>query len=116
MADDNAYFADPARLHSGIRQIESISSLAQAMLKDFVDEVNATKHWPGEDDSFAKQVLPRELKERQGSTDTIQSIADAVVGIADGTTANLRNITETQDGNMDAIRDSGRGAGHHGKH
>jgi hypothetical protein len=116
MSDDNAYYADPARLHSGIRQIETISTFATSMMKDFIDNVNETKTWPGESDSFAKEVQPRELKEREGSSDTVKSISDAVVGIADGTNTNLKNIVGTQDGNMDAIRHSAPGANKHGKH
>ncbi|MEU6353679.1 hypothetical protein ABZ896_30855 [Streptomyces sp. NPDC047072] len=114
MADGNAYFADPGRIQAGVRQVDAISSLAQEMVRDFTSAVNATRDWPGQDDDFAREVKPQEKSERTSVTDTGQAITDAVVGVADGTHANLRNIVGTQSGVLDAIRDSAaNGPGRH---
>ncbi|GAA3875047.1 hypothetical protein ACWDR2_27670 [Streptomyces sp. NPDC003631] len=117
MADENSYFADPARIQGGVRQIDQISSIAREMMRDFVNEVNLTRDWPGTSDSFAKEVVPQEHKERESTSDTGQALADAVVSVADGTTANLKNILTTQGGNLDAIHESsGRGNTTGGRH
>ncbi|MFE9130881.1 hypothetical protein ACFYOF_36610 [Streptomyces sp. NPDC007148] len=117
MADENSYFADPARIQGGVRQIDQISSIAREMMRDFVNELNLTRDWPGTSDSFAKEVVPQEHKERESTSDTGQALADAVVSVADGTTANLKNILTTQGGNLDAIHESsGRGNTTGGRH
>ncbi|MEU8588766.1 hypothetical protein AB0C59_17465 [Streptomyces sp. NPDC048664] len=112
MADnDNSYYADPGRIQGGVRQIDQISSIARDMMRDFVNEVNLTRDWTGTSDSFAKEVAPQEKKEREGASDTGQALADAVLSVADGTTANLKNILTTQSGNLDAIHESGGSRG-----
>lgn len=114
MADGNAYFADPGRIQSGVRQIDEISALAQRMVHEFVADVNRTRDWPGTDDTFAREVQPQEKTERTTVTDTGQSVSDAVVAVADGTHTNLQNIMGTQSGILDAIHDSAvNGPGRH---
>ncbi|SNX66211.1 hypothetical protein SAMN06272735_8057 [Streptomyces sp. TLI_55] len=114
MADGNAYFANPGRIQSGVRQIDEISALARQMVREFVADVNLTRDWPGTDDEFAREVQPQEKSERTTVTDTGQSVSDAVVAVADGTHTNLQNIMGTQSGVLDAIHDSAvNGPGRH---
>lgn len=114
MADGNSYFADTGRIQSGVRQVDHISSLAQEIVRDFVSAVNMTRDWPGVDDDFAKEVAPQEKSERSKVTSTGQSLSDAVVQVANGTTANLSNILNTQGGVLDAIHQSAaNGSGRH---
>ncbi|MCX4402983.1 hypothetical protein OG585_03820 [Streptomyces sp. NBC_01340] len=116
MAEGNSYFADPARIQGGVRQIDQISTIAQEMIRDFVNEVNLTRDWPGTSDSFAREVVPQEKKERDGSADTGQALRDAIVSVANGTTENLKNILTTQGGNLDAIHESSGGGHTGGRH
>lgn len=115
MADPNAYFAEPARIAAGVRQIDRISGLAQDMIRDFLNEVNATRDWPGVNDSFAEQVIPQEKQERELSGDTGQALSTAVAEVAGGTVKNLSNILGTQNGVLDAIH-SQSGGGSAGRH
>ncbi|MFC4034387.1 hypothetical protein ACFO3J_23330 [Streptomyces polygonati] len=103
MTDSDAYFAEPARIAAGVRQIDQISTLAQEMVRDFAAEVNLTRDWPGTDDSFAQQTIPQEKKERQLSGETGQALSDAVSEVAAGTVKNLDNILGTQNNVLDAI-------------
>ncbi|MEU4656101.1 hypothetical protein AB0G32_19490 [Streptomyces sp. NPDC023723] len=103
---DNAYFANPAALASGTRQIQAISNFAVEMINEFVSDVSATADWCGDDDSYAKQMIPQEKKQREGATSTGKALTEAIVGVGDGTLANLKNIVGTQNGNLEAINDS----------
>jgi hypothetical protein len=114
MSDTNAYYAEPARIHAGVRQIDQISTLAQDMLRDFVSAVNLTSDWPGTNDSYAKEAIPQEKKEREAALGTGQALTDSVVGVANGTTTNLSSILSTQSGVLDAIHNSAPGSS--GKH
>ncbi|WP_299531521.1 hypothetical protein [uncultured Streptomyces sp.] len=117
MPEGNAYYAEPGRLQAGARQIDQISALAQEIVHEFVSAVNLTRDWPGTDDSYAKEVLPQEKKEREAALDTGLALSKAVVGVADGTMSNLSNILSTQSGVLDSIRSSSRGGnGNGGKH
>lgn len=119
MTDANAYAADPARIQGGVRQVEQISTAAEAMLREFLSHVNLTRGWPGVDDTFAQANLPNEKKERETVTDTAQAMSGAIVAIAHGTNENLKNIMTTQAGNMAAIHQSAGGDStdvHTGKH
>ncbi|MFE6904682.1 hypothetical protein ACFVFJ_49500 [Streptomyces sp. NPDC057717] len=116
MSDSDSYSADPARIHGGVRQIEQIRGLIQGMMRNFSNEINLTKGWPGTNDSFAENIIPQELKERVGTTNTVQALSEAILSVADGTTGNLKNILGTQDGNLDAILNSSGGGGRSGRH
>ena len=114
MAGRNGYLANPGRLQAWPRQVDAISSLAQEMVRDFVSAVNLTRDWPGHDDEFAREVKPQEKSERESVTDTGQAVTDAIVGVANGTHTNPQNILGTQNGVLDAIRDSAaNGPGRH---
>jgi hypothetical protein len=56
---ENAYSASPPALIAGTRQIEQISRLANEMISEFITDVSSTSHWPGQNDSYAKQMLPQ---------------------------------------------------------
>jgi hypothetical protein len=122
MADGgNNYFADPNRIQSGTREIDQISTFVQNMLEDFTNGAYATAGWTGTSDSLAKQLIPADQKDRQGTTDTARALTQAIVGIARGTETNLKNILATQQGNLDAIHQSappatGGGEGDAGGH
>ncbi|WP_327179800.1 hypothetical protein OG599_33915 [Streptomyces sp. NBC_01335] len=116
MPEGNAYFAEPGRLQAGSRQIDQISALAREIVHDFVSSVNLTRDWPGTDDSYAKEVLPQEQKERKAAVETGVALSDAIVGVADGTLANLGNILSTQSGVLDSIHRSSGSGSHGGKH
>lgn len=103
---DNAYFADPAALASGTRQIQAISNFAVDMINEFIADVSATSDWPGRDDSYAEQMIPQEKKQREGAVSTGTALTEAIVGVGDGTLANLKNILGTQSGNLEAIQSS----------
>ncbi|MFK0120067.1 hypothetical protein [Streptomyces sp. NPDC090994] len=103
---DNAYFANPAALASGTRQIQAISNFAVEMINEFITDVSATADWCGKDDSYAEQMIPQEKKQREGAISTGKALTDAIVGVGDGTLANLKNILGTQGGNLEAIHDS----------
>ncbi|MFJ1967630.1 hypothetical protein ACIO93_03075 [Streptomyces sp. NPDC087903] len=113
MSEGNAYYAEPERLASGVRQIDRISALAHEMLRDFTIGLNATVGWTGRDDSFAQEVVPQDKRERKTAVDTGTSLVDAVVSVADGTLANLDNIRNTQSGVIDSINSAGRRGGRH---
>lgn len=101
----DGYFAEPARIQAGLRHMYSISASMGSMVDDFVVDVRATSDWPGQDDSFAKEVIPQELKERQSSSETALALSDAVNGVAHGTAVNLTSIMSNQNNILDAIRD-----------
>jgi hypothetical protein len=115
---DNAYFANPAALASGTKQIEAISNFAVDAFNEFFRDVAATADWCGKDDSYAKQTIPQEKKQREGAIATGKALTEAIVGVGDGTLANLKNILGTQGGNLEAIHDShidtGNTGGTHG--
>ena len=104
MADSNAYAADTNRLRAAIRQIEQISAMAGDLVRDFAHEVARTQHWPGEDDSFAREVIPSERKERETALETAESVAGASEQIALSTLGNLDNIEGTQLGALEGIQ------------
>jgi len=116
----NAYSASPPALIAGTRQIEQISRLANEMINEFITDVSSTSGWPGYDDSYAEQMRPQEKKQRDGSIDTGSSLSEAIVGVGDGTLANLKSVLGTQNGVLDAIHDSNTGdtgdGSHGGKH
>ena len=74
MSDTNAYYAEPARIQAGVRQIDQISTLAEDMLRDFVSAVNLTSDWPGTNDSYAKQAIPQEKQEREAAVGTMAAL------------------------------------------
>ncbi|MEU6197107.1 hypothetical protein [Streptomyces sp. NPDC047061] len=119
---ENAYSASPPALIAGTRQIEQISRLANEMISEFITDVSATSKWPGHDDSYAKQMLPQEKEQREGSVTTGSSLSEAIVSIGDGTLTNLKSVLGTQSGVLDAIHDSSIDTGdtntgsHNGKH
>ncbi|KAB1140862.1 hypothetical protein F7R91_34565 [Streptomyces luteolifulvus] len=104
MADSNGYIADPNRLRTAIRQIEEISEMARDIVRDFAGEVARTQGWPGRDDSFAREVLPSERKERESALETGENIAGAGEQIALSTLENLDNIEGTQLGALEGIQ------------
>ncbi|MFB7054888.1 hypothetical protein ACFCXT_17435 [Streptomyces vinaceus] len=106
MPEGDVYYAEPGQIQAGVRQIDQISALVRDIARDFLSEVNAVSDWPGRDDEFAREVLPKEKEERETASSTISSIEEAVVEIANGTHDNLRNIIGTQDGALDAIANS----------
>jgi hypothetical protein len=116
----NAYYANPGVLQSGTRQIEQISRLATEIINEFITDVSATSDWPGDNDSYAKQVRPQEKKQREGAVTTGSALTEAIVGVGDGTLANLKSVVGTQNGVLDAIHDSNINTGntnsHSGKH
>lgn len=116
MGDSNAYYADPARIQGGVRQMNQISALVEGLVGDFVSSANLTRDWCGENDSMAKELIPQEKKERDGSIDTGRALSEAVVGVVNGTNDNVKNILTTQGGNLDAIRQSAGGGGHRPRH
>ncbi|GAA1300598.1 hypothetical protein OHU11_35980 [Streptomyces sp. NBC_00257] len=101
----DGYFAEPARIQAGLRQMFSISTSIGAMVDDFVVDVRATRDWPGQDDSFAKEVIPQEQKERESSSETAIALSEAVNGVAHGTSVNLKSIKSNQNNILDSIRD-----------
>ncbi|WP_405710568.1 MULTISPECIES: hypothetical protein [unclassified Streptomyces] len=101
----DGYYAEPARIQAGLRQMFSISTSIGSMVDDFVMDVRATSDWPGQDDSFAKEVIPQEQKERESSSGTAIALSDAVNGVAHGTSVNLASIKSNQNNILDAIRD-----------
>jgi hypothetical protein len=109
MTEGNEYYAEPDRLAAGVRQIDQISGLAHEMLRDFTMGLNNTVGWTGYDDSFAKEVIPQDKKERELAVQTGTSLVDAVVSVADGTLANLDNIRTTQNGVIESINSARRG-------
>ncbi|MFJ9683470.1 hypothetical protein ACIRP2_36305 [Streptomyces sp. NPDC101194] len=111
----DAYFAEPARIQAGLRQMFSISTSIGSMVDDFVADVRATRDWPGQDDSFAREVIPQEQKERESSTETAIALSDAVHGVAHGTSVNLTSIQSNQNNILDAIRDHRIGPTNSGK-
>ncbi|GGW30799.1 hypothetical protein [Streptomyces xantholiticus] len=104
MADSNGYIADTNRLRAAIRQIEQISAMAGDIARDFANEVGRNQHWPGRDDSFAREVIPSELKERQTALETSENVAGASEQIALSTLGNLDNIEGTQLGVLEGIQ------------
>ncbi|MFF7467694.1 hypothetical protein [Streptomyces sp. NPDC008092] len=119
---ENAYYASPQGLVSGTRQIEQISRLVTDMVNEFITDVSATSGWPGHDDSYAQQTLPQEKQQRLNAIKTGTSLSEAIVGVGDGTLANLKSVLGTQGGVLDAIHDSSINTGdtgsgsHGGKH
>nr|WSY50991.1 hypothetical protein OG999_13315 [Streptomyces sp. NBC_00886] len=119
---ENAYSASPPALIAGTRQIDQISRLANEMINEFITDVSSTSGWPGHDDSYAKQMLPQEKQQREGSVKTGTSLSEAIVGVGDGTLTNLKSVLGTQSGVIDAIHDSSINTGdtgdgsHSGKH
>ncbi|MFE3945826.1 hypothetical protein ACFXPV_28805 [Streptomyces sp. NPDC059118] len=103
MSDE--YFAEPARIQAGLRQMFTISSSFGSMVDDFVADVRATRDWPGQDDSFALEVIPQEQKERESCTDTSIALSEAVSGISHGTSVNLTSILSNQSNILDSIQD-----------
>ncbi|MFF3958380.1 hypothetical protein ACFYY1_34980 [Streptomyces sp. NPDC001890] len=101
----DGYYAEPARIQAGLRQMYSISTSIGSMVDDFVMDVRATRDWPGQDDSFAKEVIPQEQKERESSSETALALSEAVNGVAHGTSVNLASIKSNQNNILDAIRD-----------
>ncbi|MEU2131695.1 hypothetical protein [Streptomyces sp. NPDC018352] len=101
----DGYYAEPARIQAGLRQMFSISTSIGSMVDDFVMDVRATRDWPGQDDSFAKEVIPQEQKERESSSETAIALSEAVNGVAHGTSVNLASIKSNQNNILDAIRD-----------
>ncbi|TXC99889.1 hypothetical protein [Streptomyces sp. ISID311] len=100
------YTAEPAVIQAGVRQIDAISESVGDAVKQFWSDVNTTAGWFGVNDSFAKEIKPQETQEREGSIKTAQSLADAILAVSNGTTANLKNIKNTQEGNLAAIQQS----------
>ncbi len=92
------------------------------MISEFITDVSATSRWPGHDDSYAKQMLPQEKEQREGTITTGSSLSEAIVGVGDGTLANLKSVVGTQNGVLGAIHDSDINSGdtdggsHGGKH
>ncbi|MFE0489891.1 MULTISPECIES: hypothetical protein [Streptomyces] len=119
---ENAYFASPDGLANGTRQVMQISQFAVNMLEEFITDVSATSDWPGKDDSYAKQMIPKEREGREGAISTCREFVNALVAIGDGTMANLHNVVGTQGGVLDGIRNShintgdGNNGTHSGKH
>ncbi|MEU0628502.1 hypothetical protein [Streptomyces sp. NPDC005989] len=101
----DGYYAEPARIQAGLRQMFSISTSIGSMVDDFVMDVRATRDWPGQDDSFAEEVIPQEQKERESSSETAIALSEAVNGVAHGTSVNLASIKSNQNNILDAIRD-----------
>jgi hypothetical protein len=76
---ENAYLASPDGLANGTRQIVEISEFAVRMLEDFITEVSATAGWPGKDDSYAKQMIPKEREGRERHLD-VQGVREGAGG------------------------------------
>ncbi|WP_030381576.1 MULTISPECIES: hypothetical protein [unclassified Streptomyces] len=116
---ENAYFANPSALMAGTRQIELISQMANEMFGEFVADVSATAGWPGKSDSYAKQMIPKEKEQREGSIAAGEALVHALVSAGDGTIANTKSVVGTQNGVLDAINDSrintNNGGSHGGK-
>ncbi|WP_432131929.1 hypothetical protein [Streptomyces tendae] len=113
----NPYYASPAALASGVQRIEQISHLAAAMIDEFVTDVRATSRWPGEKGSYAEITGKQEREQREWAESTGRAVSEALVGLVDGTLANLENVRRTQEGVLSAIHDSGHPSGgtHSGK-
>ncbi|MFJ8613711.1 hypothetical protein ACIRH0_42035 [Streptomyces sp. NPDC093675] len=106
MTEGDRYTADPQRLDAHTRQIAKISSLANSLGDDFISRVTATAGWTGLHDDLAKDLVPRDMKERQQTASTADALTTAILSIVRGTEANLKSIVQNQQGNLDAIHDA----------
>ncbi|MFI5998688.1 hypothetical protein ACIBAC_43475 [Streptomyces sp. NPDC051362] len=100
------YVADPGRLRNAIRQIEQVGELIENAVSEFVNAQSATAGWYGKDDRFAQQVGPQAKRESQVTIKTGESVVSAVASVINGTSANIKNIVETQENNLEAITNS----------
>lgn len=111
MSDANTYIANADEVRGTAALLNQIEKAARQMLDDFRAGVSETAGWEGQNDSYAKSVKKDVAKQDSAATTATASVADAVAGITNGTVANADNITRTQAGNLDAIRQAGAASG-----
>jgi hypothetical protein len=110
------YSADPAQIRASVTAIDAIAALVLEIGHDFERDVKLTDDWPGEDDTFARETIPRVRKEQEGSVRTAESMFGVLLAAARGTVENLKNIEGTQAQNIGAIHDSAGGKRGGGRH
>lgn len=113
----NSYTADAGQVQRSAEAIERIAAAARKILADFVNDVDATRGWPGVDDSFFKAVSPQEKKETEMAMSTTRTLSEAVVAVAAGTSDNATSILATQASQIEAIHTAGNASTtHSGRH
>ncbi|WP_030186762.1 hypothetical protein [Streptomyces violaceorubidus] len=93
--------------------MKSIAEITDNTVRDFEASARTTLDWPGRDDSLAKDLRPRDKKERDGTTETGASLMLAISGISKALQVNADVIQRAQNDNNEAINDASRKTGKH---
>ncbi|MGW2295918.1 hypothetical protein [Streptomyces violaceorubidus] len=101
---EDVFSADVGRIRQWQKLMGDITDITDNVVRDFESEVRACLDWVGQDDSMAKELRPRDQKEREGATKTGTSLMEAIGGITTALNVNGNVIHGAQDDAYDAIK------------
>lgn len=109
----DVFSASTGHIHRAAQIFAEIRDITDHAVGDFDAACRASSGWVGRDDSMARELGPRDQKERQGTTDTGTSLMDAVAGMARALNVNGNLIQGAQNDAFEAIDDQASRNGRH---
>ncbi|MFJ7495160.1 hypothetical protein ACIQZB_28975 [Streptomyces sp. NPDC097727] len=109
----DVFSADVSRIRQWQKLMGEITEITDNVVRDFEAEVRACLDWVGQDDSMAEELRPRDIKEREGASNTGRSLTEAVAGISRALNVNGNVIQDAQNNTFDAINNESNKSGRH---
>ncbi|MEU6290881.1 hypothetical protein [Streptomyces sp. NPDC046988] len=107
------FSADVSRLRQWQKLMGEITDITDNVVRDFESEARACLDWVGQDDSMAKELRPRDRKEREAASNTGTSLMEAIGGISRALHVNGNIIQGAQNDAFDAIKNESSKSGKH---
>ncbi|MFJ4622380.1 hypothetical protein [Streptomyces sp. NPDC088812] len=107
------FTADTVAIREAARIQGQLTDLAGTCVREFVSAAARTAGWVGQDDSMARELGPRDEKERHGTEETGASLMEAIINMAGALDVNGGVIQNAQDDANEAIDDHASKTGRH---
>lgn len=109
----DVFSASPGDIQRAAQIQDQIMAIVNNCVREFHDDAARCAGWVGQDDSMARELGPRDEKERKGTEETGTSLADAIAGMARVLNLNGNIIQGAQDDAYEAIDDQASRTGRH---
>ncbi|MFF2730264.1 hypothetical protein ACFVS9_20510 [Streptomyces sp. NPDC058008] len=109
----DVFAASPGDIQRAARIQAEILDIVNNSVRDFHDDAARSAGWVGRDDSMARELGPRDAKEREGSEETGTALMEAIAGMARVLSVNGHVIQGAQNAAFEAIGEQTSKSGRH---
>ncbi|WP_399895595.1 hypothetical protein ACGH7X_39720 [Streptomyces sp. BBFR51] len=110
---ENVFSASPGDIRMVARFQHEIMQIARSCVREFNADTARSAGWYGHDDSLAKELGPRDAKEREGAEEAGTALSDGASGSANLLAENGGFIQGAQDDAQEAIDEHASRSGRH---